>query len=149
LVASALPAEAWRFVSFLPRKRSALLDVFASGETVVAFESPKRVSSSLSLLADLDPSRPAAVCRELTKVHEEVVRGSAAELAARYSSSPPKGEVALVIGAAPPVSGLDPAAVDAVRRLVDAGARARVAARIVADLTGAPANALYREVAES
>ncbi|HET8756380.1 MAG TPA: 16S rRNA (cytidine(1402)-2'-O)-methyltransferase [Solirubrobacteraceae bacterium] len=149
LVASALPADAWRFVGFLPRKRAALLEVLASPETVVAFESPKRVGSSLSTLAELDGSRPVAVCRELTKVHEEVVRGTASELAARYLSAPPRGEVVLVIGGAPPVSGVDPAAVDAVRRLVDAGARARVAARVVADLTGAPANALYREVAES
>jgi 16S rRNA (cytidine1402-2'-O)-methyltransferase len=149
LVASALPADAWRFVGFLPRKRSALVDVLGSPETVVAFESPKRVASSLSALAELDPSRPVAVCRELTKIHEEVVRGTAAELAARYESTPPRGEVVLVIGGAPPSEGLDPAAVDAVRRLVDAGARARVAARVVADLTGAPANALYREVAES
>jgi 16S rRNA (cytidine1402-2'-O)-methyltransferase len=149
LVASALPADAWRFAGFLPRKRAGLLEVLASRETVVAFESPRRVASSLSTLADLDPSRPVAVCRELTKVHEEVVRGTASELAARYESAPPRGEVVLVIGGAPPVSGLDPAAVDAVRRLVDAGARARVAARVVADLTGAPANALYREVAES
>jgi 16S rRNA (cytidine1402-2'-O)-methyltransferase len=149
LVASALPAEVWRFVGFLPRKRSALVAAFASPETVVAFESPKRVGSSLSALAEVDPSRPVAVCRELTKLHEEVVRGSAAELAARYESAPPRGEVVLVIGGAPPVSGLDPAAVDAVRQLVGAGARARVAARVVAELTGAPANALYREVAES
>jgi 16S rRNA (cytidine1402-2'-O)-methyltransferase len=149
LVASALPADAWRFVGFLPRKRSALVEAFASPETVVAFESPKRVSASLAVLAELDPSRPVAVCRELTKVHEEVVRGVASDLAARYESSPPRGEVVLVVGGAPPVSGLDPAAVDAVRRLVDAGARARVAARVVADLTGVPANALYREVAES
>jgi 16S rRNA (cytidine1402-2'-O)-methyltransferase len=149
LVASALPADAWRFAGFLPRKRGALLEVLASPETVVAFESPKRVSASLATLAELDPSRPVAVCRELTKVHEEVVRGTAAELAARYSSAPPRGEVVLVIGGAPEREGLDPAAVDAVRQLVDAGARARVAARVVADLTGAPANALYREVAES
>jgi 16S rRNA (cytidine1402-2'-O)-methyltransferase len=149
LVASALPADAWRFAGFLPRKRNALLEVLSSPETVVAFESPKRVSASLAVLAELDPSRPVAVCRELTKIHEEVVRGTAAELAARYGSSPPKGEVVLVIGGAPAREGLDPAAVDAVRQLVDAGARARVAARVVADLTGAPANALYREVAES
>jgi 16S rRNA (cytidine1402-2'-O)-methyltransferase len=149
LVASALPADAWRFAGFLPRKRNALLEVLSSPETVVAFESPKRVSASLAVLAELDPSRPVAVCRELTKMHEEVVRGTAAELAARYGSSPPKGEVVLVIGGAPAREGLDPAAVDAVRQLVDAGARARVAARVVADLTGAPANALYREVAES
>jgi 16S rRNA (cytidine1402-2'-O)-methyltransferase len=149
LVASALPSDAWRFAGFLPRKRSALLEVFGSPETVVAFESPRRVSSSLEVLAALDPARPVAVCRELTKVHEEVVRGSAAELAERYAADPPRGEVVLVVGGAPPRSGLDPAAVDAARRLVEAGARPRVAASVVADLTGAPANALYREVAAS
>jgi 16S rRNA (cytidine1402-2'-O)-methyltransferase len=148
LVASALPSDAWRFAGFLPRKRAALLEVLASPETVVAFESPKRVAASLEALASLDPQRPAAVCRELTKVHEEVVRGTAAELAARYADEPPRGEVVLVIGGAPPRSGLDPAAVDATRRLVEAGARPRVAASVVAELTGAQANALYREVAE-
>jgi len=136
-------------VGFLARKRAALVEVLASPETVVAFESPRRVAASLGVLAELDPSRPVAVCRELTKVHEEVVRGTAFDLAARYEASAPRGEVVLVIGGAPPSSGLDPAAVDAVRRLVDAGARARVAARVVAELTGAPANSLYREVAES
>jgi 16S rRNA (cytidine1402-2'-O)-methyltransferase len=149
LVASALPSDAWRFAGFLPRKRSVLVDVFGSPETVVAFESPKRVASSLAALAEIDPDRPVAVCRELTKVHEEVVRGSAQDLAARYADAPPRGEVVLVIGGAPRRSGLDPAAVDAVRRLVGAGARAREAARVVADLTGASANALYREVAGS
>jgi 16S rRNA (cytidine1402-2'-O)-methyltransferase len=107
------------------------------------------VSASLALLAELDPTRPAAVCRELTKVHEEVVRGTAAELAARSADAPPRGEVVLVIGGAPARAGLDPAAVDAVRRLVSSGARAREAARVVSELTGAPANALYREVAGS
>jgi 16S rRNA (cytidine1402-2'-O)-methyltransferase len=149
LVASALPSDVWRFAGFLPRKRSALVAVFDSPETLVAFESPRRVAASLATLAELDPSRPAAVCRELTKVHEEVVRGTAAELAERYRDAPPKGEVVLVIGGAPPRTGLDPAAVDAVRRLVSSGARARDAARVVSDLTGAPANALYREVAGS
>ena len=148
LVASALPSDVWRFAGFLPRKRAALLEVLDSPETVVAFESPRRVGASLAVLASVDGERPVAVCRELTKVHEEVVRGTAAELASRYSDSPPRGEVVLVIGGAPPRSGLDPAAVDAVRRLVDAGARARVAAGVVADLTGAPVNALYRAVAE-
>ena len=149
LVASALPSDAWRFAGFLPRKRAALVEVLASPETVVAFESPRRVGASLAVLASVDPERPVAVCRELTKVHEEIVRGSASELAARYASEPPRGEVVLVVGGAPPRTGLDPAAVDAVRRLVEAGARARVAAGVVADLTGAPANALYRAVAES
>ena len=144
LVASALPSDVWRFVGFLPRKR--VEDVFASPETVVAFESPRRVGASLAALAELDPERPVAVCRELTKLHEEVVRGTAAELAARYADEAPRGEIVLVIGGAPASTDLDPAAVDAVRRLVEAGARARAAASVVADLTGASANALYRNL---
>jgi 16S rRNA (cytidine1402-2'-O)-methyltransferase len=148
LVASALPSDAWRFAGFLPRKRSALVEILGSPETVVAFESPKRVAASLAVLSDLDPDRPVAVCRELTKVHEEVVRGTAADLAARYEGAPVRGEVVLVIGGAPPKVGVDPAAVEAVRRLVESGARARVAAGVVGELTGVPANALYRAVAE-
>jgi 16S rRNA (cytidine1402-2'-O)-methyltransferase len=148
LVASALPADAWRFVGFLPRKGAALAEVFASPETVVAFESPRRVGASLAALAAVDPSRQVAVCRELTKVHEEVVRGTASELAARYADGEVRGEVVLVIGGAPARRGADPAAVDAVRRLVEAGARARAAASVVADLTGSSANALYEAVAE-
>jgi 16S rRNA (cytidine1402-2'-O)-methyltransferase len=148
LVASALPADAWRFVGVLPRKGAALAEVFASPETVVAFESPRRVGASLAALAAVDPSRQVAVCRELTKVHEEVVRGTASELAARYAEGEVRGEVVLVIGGAPARRGADPAAVDAVRRLVEAGARARAAASVVADLTGSSANALYEAVAE-
>jgi 16S rRNA (cytidine1402-2'-O)-methyltransferase len=148
LVASALPSDAWRFDGFLPRKRGALLAVLGSPDTVVAFESPRRVAASLRALAETDPDRPVAVCRELTKVHEEVVRGTASELADRYEATPPRGEIVLVIGGAPAPTGVDPAAVDAVRRLVEAGARARAAASVVADLTGSPANALYEAVAE-
>jgi 16S rRNA (cytidine1402-2'-O)-methyltransferase len=146
LVASALPADAWRFVGFLPRKKAGLADVFSAPETVVAFESPRRAGASLAVLAELDPERPVALCRELTKVHEEVVRGTAAELAERYASEPPRGEVVLVVGGAPVASADEPsqAAVDAVRRLIDAGAKPRAAASVVADLTGTHANALYR-----
>ena len=77
LVASGLPADRWRFAGFLPRKRGALEALLAAPETVVAFESPRRVGASLAVLAALDPARPVAVCRELTKLHEEVVRGDA------------------------------------------------------------------------
>jgi 16S rRNA (cytidine1402-2'-O)-methyltransferase len=148
LVASALPSDAWRFAGFLPRKRSALVAVLESPETLVAFESPRRVAATLAVLAELDPGRPAAVCRELTKVHEEVVRGTASELAERYGAEAPRGEVVLVIGGAPARTGADPAAIDAVRRLIDAGARPRVAATVVSELTGAGANELYKAVAE-
>jgi 16S rRNA (cytidine1402-2'-O)-methyltransferase len=145
LVASALPADRWRFVGFLPRKPAELVEVFGSADTVVAFESPRRVAASLAVLAGLDPERAVAVCRELTKLHEEVVRGPAGELAQRYAEEPPRGEVVLVIGPAPGPGDQDLGpAIDAVRRLVDAGAKPRVAAGVVAELTGAKANALYR-----
>jgi 16S rRNA (cytidine1402-2'-O)-methyltransferase len=148
LVASALPADRWRFTGFLSRKRAELAEVFAAPETLVAFESPRRVGSTLSTLASIDPDRPVAVCRELTKVHEEVVRGTAAELADRYRDAPPRGEVVLVVGAAPAVAPDLGAAVDALRRLVDAGAKPRAAAAVVADLTGTSANTLYRALTE-
>ena len=64
---------------------------------MVAFESPRRVGATLALLAEIDPERPVAVCRELTKLHEEVVRGSAAELARKFAGGA-RGEVTLVIG---------------------------------------------------
>jgi 16S rRNA (cytidine1402-2'-O)-methyltransferase len=146
LVASGLPAERWRFAGFLPRKRGPLETLLDAPDTLVAFESPRRVGASLAVLAELDPERPVAVCRELTKLHEEVVRGSAGELAERYADDPPRGEVVLVIGAAPARTGSDPAAIDAVRRLIEAGARPRPAASIVAELTGGAANDLYRAV---
>jgi 16S rRNA (cytidine1402-2'-O)-methyltransferase len=150
LVASALPADRWQFAGFLPRKKAELAEAFALSETLVAFESPRRVAASLEVLAAADPDRPVAVCRELTKVHEEVVRGTAAELAAKYASAPPKGEVVLVVG---PAAQRGPAdlgpAIAAVTRLIDAGAKPRVAAAVVAKLTGASANALYRDAVGS
>jgi 16S rRNA (cytidine1402-2'-O)-methyltransferase len=143
-VASGLPTETWRFVGFLPRKRGELEDVFRVPETLVAFESPRRVGASLAVLAEVDAERPVAVCRELTKLHEEVVRGTAAELADRYADAEVRGEVVLVVGAAPAQAAALEAGVVALRRLVEAGARARPAAGVVAELTGLSANALYR-----
>ncbi|MDA0182719.1 16S rRNA (cytidine(1402)-2'-O)-methyltransferase [Solirubrobacter phytolaccae] len=144
LVASGLPNDVWRFAGFLPRKAGPLREVFTGRETVVAFESPRRVGASLKVLAELDPERPVAVCRELTKLHEEIVRGSAQALAERYGKEDPRGEIVLVVGAAPAPEGLDPQAVEAVRALVEAGARSKTAAKVVSDLTGAPSNELYR-----
>jgi 16S rRNA (cytidine1402-2'-O)-methyltransferase len=147
LVASGLPADEWHFHGFLPRKKGELARVLTEpGGTLVAFESPRRLPATLSLLAELDGEREVVVCRELTKAHEEIVRGSAAELAARYASGAVKGEIVLVLAPpAPPAAGApDPAAVDALRQLVDAGAHPRKAATVVAGLTGGSANALYR-----
>ena len=88
------------------------------------------------------PTRPVAVCRELTKRFEEVVRGTAEEVAARFAE-PPKGEIVLVLGAAEPV--VDEAAgAEAVAELVRAGLARRQAAELVARLTGASRNALFK-----
>jgi 16S rRNA (cytidine1402-2'-O)-methyltransferase len=146
LVASGLPAESWRFAGFLPRKKGELREALAEpGGTLVAFESPRRVPATLALLASVDPDRPVAVCRELTKAHEEIVRGSAAELAERYADAPPRGEVVLVLGPSQEPGGpAEPAGLEALRRLVEAGAKPRPAATVVAELTGGRANELYR-----
>jgi 16S rRNA (cytidine1402-2'-O)-methyltransferase len=145
LVASALPADRWRFVGFLPRKRADLEAALSGPDTLVAFESPRRLTASLQTLAGLDPERPVAVCRELTKLHEEVVRGTAAELAERFAAKPAKGEVVLVAGPAPSPGAQDIApGLEAARRLVESGAKPRVAAAVVGELIGVGANALYR-----
>ncbi len=147
LVASGLPADEWVFHGFLPRKKGELRRMLGSAQgTLVAFESPRRVPATLALLAELDGSREVAVCRELTKAHEEIVRGSAAELAARYADALPRGEVVLVVGprSAEAESDAEPAGLEALRRLVDAGAHPRKAAGVVAELTEGSANALYR-----
>jgi 16S rRNA (cytidine1402-2'-O)-methyltransferase len=147
LVASGLPGERWRFVGFLPRARGELEELLAStSETLVAFESPRRLAATLALLAGRDPEREVAVCRELTKLHEEVRRGGAAQLAAHYRENPPRGEVVLVCGAAPPGQVSRERALNAVRELIDAGAKRRPAAAAVAGLTGIAANELYREL---
>jgi 16S rRNA (cytidine1402-2'-O)-methyltransferase len=147
LVASGLPAARWCFGGFLPRKRGELAALLAGAhETLVAFESPRRLGATLGVLAEIDPQRRLAVCRELTKLHEEVLRGEAAELAERYAREAPRGEITLVIGAAPTEDAAIGPAVEAMRELIDAGARPRAAASAVAKLTGLGANELYREL---
>ncbi len=145
LVASGLPTDRWRFEGFLPKRAGEMERVLRSTETVLAFESPRRVGDSLAALATIAPERPAAVCRELTKVHEEIARGSLAELARRFRGEV-KGEIVLVIG--PASSGEHDEdvgfAVDALRHLVQSGARPRAAASVVAALTGTRANDLYK-----
>jgi 16S rRNA (cytidine1402-2'-O)-methyltransferase len=145
LVASGLPAERWLFGGFLPRRRAELAALLAGAEqTLVAFESPRRLSATLATLAELDADRPAAVCRELTKRHQEVRRDTAAALAAHYGRTPPRGEIVLVIGAAGAGASSRAEALTALRELIAAGARARPAAAAVSKLAGVGANELYR-----
>jgi 16S rRNA (cytidine1402-2'-O)-methyltransferase len=147
LVASGFASERYQFLGFLPRGKAALASVWdelrAWPFTAVAFESPQRLPATLHSLAEAQPDRAVAVCRELTKVHEEVVRGTASEVAARFAE-PPRGEITLVVGPGEsPATDVGDAAA-AVTELVGAGLSRRRAAEIVSRLTGAPRNELYR-----
>jgi 16S rRNA (cytidine1402-2'-O)-methyltransferase len=153
LVASGLVGERYVFLGYLPRARAGREGLWQELRAwrwpAVAFESPRRLPASLASLAEADASRPVAVCRELTKRFEEVVRGTAREVADRFRDAP-KGEVTVVIGAAPQPSlrdrGTAPEAeaAEAVAELVAAGVPRRDAARVVAGLTGTSRNKLYR-----
>jgi len=101
LAASGLPTSRFHFLGFLPRKgpgRTAMLDEVAGlRASLVLYESPRRVADTLGDLATALGDRRAVVARELTKLHEEFVRGRLSELAARYAGEPPRGEVVLVV----------------------------------------------------
>jgi 16S rRNA (cytidine1402-2'-O)-methyltransferase len=147
LVPSGLLAERYEFLGFLPRREAELAALWAElrgrAWPSVAFESPRRLPASLASLARAEPERPVAVCRELTKRFEEVVRGTASELAARFVE-PPKGEITLVIGGVPAAAQDEDKALAAVAELVEAGVPRRRAAELVAGLTGIARNRLYR-----
>jgi 16S rRNA (cytidine1402-2'-O)-methyltransferase len=108
LVLSGLPTERFTFVGFLPRagreRRRALAELADSTATLVIYEAPPRVGTTLADLQRSLGDRPAALVREMTKLHQEAVRGSLAALAARYAGEPPRGEVTLVVGGAPPAA---------------------------------------------
>jgi 16S rRNA (cytidine1402-2'-O)-methyltransferase len=147
LVASGFEAERYQFLGYLPRgaaSLTALWDGLARWPwPAVAFESPRRLPATLRSLANVLPERRVAVCRELTKQFEEIVRGPAAKVAERFPQ-PPKGEVTLVLDAADVAVGDERPAIEAVAELVAAGLARRQAADLVARLTGVRRNALYR-----
>jgi 16S rRNA (cytidine1402-2'-O)-methyltransferase len=147
LVASGMAAERFQFLGFLPRGERALRalwrELAAWPHPAVAFESPQRLPGTLRSLADADPARAVAVCRELTKRFEEVVCGPAAEVAERFAEAP-KGEVTLVIGPGEGDGADAGAAAEAVAELVEAGLPRRRAAEVVSRLTGVARNELYR-----
>jgi 16S rRNA (cytidine1402-2'-O)-methyltransferase len=149
LVASGLPVEPFAFVGFFPRKAGERTALFAQYSqwpgSLVGFESPRRVGSLLAGLAAVDPDRQVAVGRELTKMHEEVVRGTAAELAVRFAEAP-YGEVTVVVGpAVVPVDANADKVVHSVAVLLEAGLSPRRAADVVSRLGLGARNAAYRE----
>jgi 16S rRNA (cytidine1402-2'-O)-methyltransferase len=147
LVASGLVGERYQFLGYLPRGAKALGELWEELARrpwpTVAFESPQRLPAALRSLARVDPDRPVAVCRELTKKFEEVVRGTAAELAERFAE-PPKGEITLVVGVGAAAPADDAVALAAVAELAALGIGRRQAADLVSRLTGIGRNRLYQ-----
>ena len=147
LVVSGLPVDRFVFEGFLPKRagerRERLRALARDPRTIVLFESPLRVATLLrDVLAELGDRR-MALARELTKLHEEVVRGRVAEVLARLADSEPRGEVVVVLeGFAEEEAPLD-RLVEEARHLVDGGMRKREAASAVARQHGASSNAIY------
>ena len=138
---SGLPTDRFVMEGFVPRKRGerdGLYEVWArEPRTIVAYESPQRLAATLVELAEKFPQRRAAVARELTKIHEEVWRGTVAELAERASSSDVIGEIVLMLAPAEaPVAVDDDTVRAALREQLDAGASTRDAAAFVAATFG-------------
>jgi len=147
LVVAGLPAAPFTFLGFLPRRAGAR-DAFLDGlrerpETLVLFESPRRVAATLRRCAEILGPRPACVARELTKLHEEVVRGSLPDLAQRFAAGA-RGEVTIVVGGAEPPATPDPAEVDAaIRAGLAAGESPRAVASRLARDAGLPRRTVY------
>ena len=166
LVLSGLPADRFAFVGFLARTKARLVEQLArfeaTGAALVAFESPRRVKASLEAIAERWPERQVAVCRELTKLYEEVLRGTAAEVVEKLAH-PVRGEIVVVLApatstggrlsgqggagrsAAPAAAGdVEQRALVALGELTAAGVGTKRAAAIVAGLTGLSTRHAYR-----
>jgi 16S rRNA (cytidine1402-2'-O)-methyltransferase len=148
LAVSGLPTDRFTFEGFLPRKpgerRGVLRSLSAERRTMVFFESPARLAASL---ADMDAAfgatRRVAVCRELTKLYEEVVRGTTAELA-EWAAGGVRGELVVVVEGAPAAQITFPDAVTQVLELVRSGTRLKDAAGEVSAHTGHSSRELYQ-----
>jgi len=145
LALSGLPTDRFAFEGFLPRKGRlpALRALASETRTLIFFESPHRVGDALRDLAEaFGPGRPAAVCRELTKLYEEVVRGTLADLTEHFAGGS-RGEIVIVVGGAEPASASLEDGVARVAVLVAEGSRLKDAAAEVAELTGLSRRDLY------
>jgi 16S rRNA (cytidine1402-2'-O)-methyltransferase len=148
LAVSALPTDRFTFEGFVARKpgerRAALAALAAEPRTMVFFEAPSRIAETLVAMRDaFGADRRAAVCRELTKLHEEVVRGTLAELV-EWAADRVRGELVVVVAGAEPRTVSFADAVAQVRDLVAAGVRRKDAASEVAAHTGHSSRELYQ-----
>jgi len=140
LCGSGLPPSEFRFVGFLPRaagkRRARLASLRADPATLILFEAPNRLVDTLEEIGETMGDRRAAVARELTKIHEEFVRGRVSELRAHFSAHPPRGEITLVVeGGAEAAPQRTPGALeDAIRPALAAGATPRDIYRVAMDV---------------
>lgn len=155
LVVSGLPPGRFVFEGFLPRKsgerKRHLAELVGERRTIVVYESPHRVAACLADLHDVLGDRPAALCRELTKMYEEVRRGTLGELAAWVRDAPPRGEIVLVVGGAVHAHGDVPSPKELASRarsLMDAGADRKSAMHEVARETGASRREVFDALVE-
>ncbi len=148
IAVSGLPSERFVFEGFLPRKqeqrRARLRELADEPRTMVFFVAAARAVTELAALAEsCGDDRPAVVARELTKLHEEIWRGTISAATAHYAANPPKGELTLVLGGAPIVEGDLEAAMDTVHRLVADGELFSEAVKQAADAHSVRRRLLY------
>ena len=153
LSVSALPTGRFVFEGFLPmqkkERRERLERLKIEERTLIFYEAPHHLRGTLDeLLAAFGPDRPLSLCRELTKLHEEVLRLTLGQAVDYYKANEPRGEYVLVLGGAAPKAEtviLEQAA-ELVRALIDGGMRTKDAVKQIAEETGVPKNALYAAV---
>ena len=150
VVVSGLPSDAFVFEGFLPRRaserRKRLVELAGERRTIVLFEAPHRLDASLQDMVEALGDRRAALCRELTKLHEEVRRESLSKLAASVRRTPVKGELVIVVEGAPRAEPDVDAALEEALQRITSGESVREATRAVAEQRGVPRRALYDRV---
>ena len=155
LLLSGLPMDRFAFEGFLPRKAGArarrLAELSADPRTLVFYVAPHRADEDLAAMAEALGDRPAAVARELTKLHEEVVRAPLSRLAQLAAAQRPRGEVTVVVGGAPPDAAVPEAAelADRVREMVATGVTRKEAIAAVAAAAGLPKRDVYQAVLDT
>jgi 16S rRNA (cytidine1402-2'-O)-methyltransferase len=154
LVASGLPTDAFVFIGYLPRRssdrRKLLTSLIKEERTMIAFEAPHRLQASLQdMMTIFGDARNAAICRELTKIHEEIVRGPLCELVDHFTTQKPRGEFTLVIaGKSQGERWQEPRVREVLREFIANGHKPSDAARHVASQSGWTRNQVYQLVLE-
>jgi 16S rRNA (cytidine1402-2'-O)-methyltransferase len=150
LVVSGLPTDSFVFLGYLPRRQSRrrrlLADVARQQHTLIVFETPHRLRQSLADMEAVLGDRPLALCREMTKVYEEIWRGTISQARATFEEQEPRGEFTVVIGGAPEEERRwdEEEVREALEDLLAQGIRRPDAAKRVAELSGWDRSAVYQ-----